>query len=96
LLSLDDLNDRVALALYILEMPMIRVLPLSAECAWPPNGTGSAMFWWGCCVPWRMIMARWFSWIVWRYRPNGVYWVILIDHHHSAGTSFNPHDSNTL
>lgn len=31
LLSLDDLNDRVALALDILEMPMIRVLPLSAE-----------------------------------------------------------------
>ena len=31
LLSLDDLNDRVALALDTLEMPMIRVLPLSAE-----------------------------------------------------------------
>ena len=31
LLSLDDLNDRVALALDILEMPTIRVVPLSAE-----------------------------------------------------------------
>ena len=31
MLSLDDLNDRVALALDILEMPTIRVVPLSAE-----------------------------------------------------------------
>ena len=68
LLSLDDLNDRVALALDILEMPMIRVLPLSAEkihVRVAPNGTGSVMFWSGCCVPWRMITVRWFSWIVW-------------------------------
>ena len=40
LLSLDDLNDRVALALDIVEMPLIRVLPLSAEkntCACGPE-----------------------------------------------------------
>lgn len=68
LLSLDDLNDRVALALYILEMPMIRVLPLSAEkihVRVAPKWHGFSDVWWGCCVPWRMIMARWFSWIVW-------------------------------
>ena len=68
LLSLDDLNVRVVLALDILEMPTNRVLPLSAEkyiCAWPQSGTGSVMFWLGCCVPWRMIALRWFSWIIW-------------------------------
>ena len=61
LLSRDDLNDRVVFALDIVEMPLIRVLPLSAEkhmCLWPRNGMGSVMFWWGCYVPWRMITAR--------------------------------------
>ena len=47
LLSLDDLNDRVALALDILEMPTIRVVPLSwylchgmpvVSLSWYPRG----------------------------------------------------------
>ena len=68
LLSLDDLNDRVALALDILEMPMIRVhkfLQKRYTSASHPSGMGSAMFWWGFYVRWRMITVRWFSWIVW-------------------------------
>ena len=52
-----DLNDRVALALDILEMPLIRVLRKKSMCVWPQSGTGSVMFWCGCYVRWRMITA---------------------------------------
>ena len=93
LLSLDDLNDRVALALDILEMPLIRVLPLSAE----KIHVRVAPKWHGfsdVLVGLLRALADDYGALVFMDRladtdQTECIKVILIDHHHSAGTSFD-------
>ena len=93
LLSLDDLNDRVALALDILEMPLIRVLPLSAE----KIHVRVALKWHGfsdVLVGLLRALADDYGALVFMDRladtdQTECIEVILIDHHHSAGTSFD-------
>ena len=92
LLSLDDLNDRVALALDILEMPMIRVLPLSAE----KIHVRVAPKWHGFSdvLVGLRALADDYGALVFMDRladtdQTEFIEVILIDHHHSAGTSFD-------
>ena len=92
LLSLDDLNDRVALALDILEMPMIRVLPISAE----KIHVRVAPKWHGfsdVLVGLLRALADDYGALVFMDRladtdQTECIGVILIDHHHIAGTSF--------
>ena len=93
ILSLDDLNDRVALALDILEMPLIRVLPLSAE----KIHVRVAPKWHGfsdVLVGLLRALADDYGALVFMDRladtdQTECSEVILIDHHHSAGTSFD-------
>ena len=93
ILSLDDLNDRVALALDILEMPMICVLPLSAE----KIHVRVAPKWHGfsdVLVGLLRALADDYGALVFMDRladtdQTECIEVILIDHHHSAGTSFD-------
>lgn len=92
LLSLDDLNDRVALALDILDMPMIRVLPISAE----KIHVRVAPKWHGfsdVLVGLLRALADDYGALVFMDRlaatdQTECIEVILIDHHHTAGTSF--------
>jgi hypothetical protein len=92
LLSFDDLNDRVALALDILEMPMIRVLPISAE----KIHVRVAPKWHGfshVLVGLLRALADDYGALVFMDRladtdQTECIEVILIDHHHIAGTSF--------
>ena len=92
LLSLDDLNDRVALALDILEMPTIRVVPLSAEKVHihvDPKWHGFS----DVLVGLLRALADDYRALVFMDRLSGAETtecieVILIDHHHSAGTRF--------
>ena len=93
LLSLDDLNDRVALALDILEMPMIRVFPMSAE----KIHVRVAPKWHefsDVLVGLLRALADDYGALVFMYRLTDTdqtecIEVILIDHHHTAGTSFD-------
>ncbi|NCV10055.1 MAG: hypothetical protein EBW44_00435 [Rhodobacteraceae bacterium] len=89
---LYDLNDRVALALDILEMPMIRVLPISAE----KIHVRVAPKWLGfsdVLVGLLRALADDYGALVFMDRladtdQTECIVLILIDHHHTAGTSF--------
>ena len=93
LLSLDDLNDRVALALDILDMPTIAVEPISAEKVHirvVPKWQGFSDVLMGLLHA----LADDYGALVFMDRvedakPTECIEVILIDHHHSAGTSFD-------
>ena len=93
LLSLDDLNDRVALALDILDMPTVAVEPISAEKVHirvVPKWHGFSDVLMGLL----RALADDYSALVFMDRIEDAkstecIEVILIDHHHSAGTSFD-------
>ena len=93
LLSLDDLNDCVALALDILDMPLIRVLLLSTE----KIHVRVAPKWHGfsdVLVGLLRALADDYGALVFMDRladtdQTECIEVILIDHHHSAGTIFD-------
>ena len=93
LLSLDDLNDRVALALDILEMPTVAVEPISAEKVHirvVPKCQGFSEVLMGLL----RTLADDYGALVFMDRVEDAkstecIEVILIDHHHSAGTSFD-------
>lgn len=93
LLSLDDLKDRVALALDNLEMPTVAVEPISAEKVHirvVPKWHGFSDVLMGLL----RALADDYGALVFMGRvedakPTECIEVILIDHHHSAGTSFD-------
>ena len=89
---LSHLNDRVALALDILEMPMIRVLPLSAEKIHMRVAPKWHRFS-DVLVGLLRALADDYGALVFMDRladtdQTECIEVILIDHHHTAGTSF--------